>query len=199
MNDEKLLQYYLSLSDPEAGPWNLSPQNLYVEMMSRDFIQRNMEWFPGISVCNIGIGAGEWDDYLGYLCSGKGKVTSVDIDPDICSIFRYRQARLGHPNPSDVICENILSTRLQAGSFDVVTMIGSTMNEIGNYEQTLEACFNLLKSNGTFFYMDMVKYNDLKKFEDWARHNKVIVEQVEIFDRYANLSSFMLKARKQVE
>lgn len=54
MNDEKLLSYYLSLRDPEAGAWNLSPQNLYLEMMSRDFLKRNLELFDGIQICNIG-------------------------------------------------------------------------------------------------------------------------------------------------
>ena len=97
MNDEKLLSYHLSLRDPEAGAWNLSPQNLYLEMMSRDFLKRNLELFDGIQICNIGIGVGEWDDYLGYISKDFGRVTSVDIDQEICSIFEYRQKREGHP------------------------------------------------------------------------------------------------------
>lgn len=168
MNDEKLLSYYLSLRDPEAGAWNLSPQNLYLEMMSRDFLKRNLELFDGIQICNIGIGVGEWDDYLGYISKDFGRVTSVDIDQEICSIFEYRQKREGHPNPSRVVCEDILHTSLQPKSFHVVTIIGSTMHEIGNYPDTLEICFRLLKDNGFLFYMDLERFNAMDLFNNWV-------------------------------
>lgn len=197
MNDDQLLKYYISLRDPEAGPWNLSPQNLYLEMMSRDFALRNIELFTGIKICNIGIGTGEWDDYLGYISQGYGKVMSIDIDQDICAIMKYRQKRERHPNPSEVLCEDIRSTTLQGDSFHYVTLIGSTMNEIDQYEETLETCFRLLKDDGMLIYMDFEKYHTLDLFENWISVTDHELVTYERFDRYANVASYAVKARKR--
>lgn len=137
MNDEQLLEYYLNLKDPEAAGWNLSPNSLYLEYVTRDYLSMNFQFFEGIEVCNIGIGTGEWDDYLGYLLKDKGHITSIDIDPEICQTFSFRQKREGHPNPSIVVNENILDVKLD-GVFDLVTIIGSTMKETNHYDDVLE-------------------------------------------------------------
>lgn len=196
MNDKLLLDYYLSLRDPEAGLWNLSPQSVYLELETRDFMRRNCEMFDGMEVCNIGIGAGDWDDYLGYLLHGKGNLTSIDIDQEICSLFTYRQAREKHPNSSKVCCENILESSLPDGYFDLVTIIGSTVNEIGNYNDTLENCFRLLKNGGYLIYMDFQKYNVAETFEDWVTERGHWIEKVEDYERFKNVQAYMYKVRK---
>ncbi|MFD2117569.1 hypothetical protein ACFSTH_12890 [Paenibacillus yanchengensis] len=107
--DEKLFRYYLDLKSPEAGEWNSSPQCLYTEMVTRDYIRKSFAIFDGIKVCNVGIGAGDWDDYLGYWLKETGELTSIDIDSEICEMFEYRQQRERHPNPAKVICTNIFN------------------------------------------------------------------------------------------
>ncbi|WP_370636222.1 class I SAM-dependent methyltransferase [Cohnella sp. CFH 77786] len=89
-----------------------------------------------MSVCNIGIGTGDWDDFLGYELNGYGHLTSIDIDREICDLFQYRQLREGHNNPSEVVCCDFLSNSIDDKSFDLITIIGSTMNQIGNYGET---------------------------------------------------------------
>ncbi|WP_010275456.1 class I SAM-dependent methyltransferase [Paenibacillus senegalensis] len=196
MNDEKLLQFYLNLRSSEAGPWNLSPENLYIELEVRHHIRELIYLHSRLNVCNIGIGTGEWDDYLGYILTGRGNITSVDIDNHTCELFQYRQKIESHPNPSKVLCENILETSLNANSFDIVTIIGSTVREIGQYNRTLETCFKLLKPGGQFFYMDFEKNYPIDLFEQWAQNANHEIETVIRLSRYEVVESFITIARK---
>lgn len=119
-------------------------------------------------MCNVEIGVGGWDNYLCDLLDGYGQLTSVDIVPDICEFFAYRQSREGHPNPSNVICSDILSNELPPESFDVVTAIGSTAVETGNYEGCLEACWRLVRPGGHMMFMDF-NFTPMDRAEKWAK------------------------------
>ena len=72
---------------------------MYIEFWTRDFLVKRMEPFPGITVCNVGIGVGEWDNFLCDWLDGKGTLTSVDIDRDSCELFAHRQKREGGKGP----------------------------------------------------------------------------------------------------
>lgn len=196
MNKENLLQYYLNLREPEAYQWNLSPRSLYIEYITRDYFERKFTLFDGIKVCNVGIGVGEWDDYLGYLLHGNGSLTSVDINPDICSIFSYRQKIEGHPNPSQVICENIIETTLEENQFDIVTIIGSTLEESKQYENVLKSCFNLLKDNGYLMVMDFEKNKSFEDFKKVISQSDHLIIDKEAYETYESLSFYICKVRK---
>jgi ubiquinone/menaquinone biosynthesis C-methylase UbiE len=81
-------------------------------------------------------------------------------------VFKNRQKREGHPNPSLVVCENILETTLKEDQFDLVTIIGSTVKETEQYEKSIKKCFSLLNDNGHLMYMDFEKYHPSKGFEE---------------------------------
>ena len=151
MNDENLLRHYLEMNAPDAAGWNLSPENLYLEFRMRAAIKSYLVPFAGMAVLNVGIGVGEWDDFLGYWTKDFGSLTSVDIDKSICSLFRYRQLRERHTNPSTVICEDILKTELPRRSFDVVTVVGSTFEEVGETPALFGVCMELLRPGGHLF------------------------------------------------
>ena len=150
--EEQLLQYYLLLKTPipEGGAeWNLSPEYHYLFGFAvRDFLRRFYTPFQGIQVCNVGIGAGDWDDFLGYWLKNWGTLTSIDIVEWLCSLFAYRQKRERHPNPSRVVNDDILNTSLPHAAFDLVTIIGSTAKETGNPHGALDRCFDLVKLGG---------------------------------------------------
>lgn len=196
MNDVNLLQYYLNMREPEAYQWNLSAQSLYLELETRDFFARHFEAFEGIKACNIGVGVGEWDDYLGYRLHGFGKLTSVDIDPDICGLFGYRQAREGHPNPSTVVCGDFVTCDLPAGEFDLVTMIGSTLNEIGVIGGTFEKIGEILKPGGALMYVDFDQDDRKDNLLDLLPQWHMETEKVETYDRFSNIRFFIMKIRK---
>jgi len=196
MNDQKLLDFYLSMREPEAYQWNLSPRSLYLEFETRDFFARNFKVFDGINAINIGIGVGEWDDYLGYIMNGLGRLTSIDIDQDICNIFRYRQRREGHPNSSNIICEDFLTCKLPRMDYDLVTMIGSALQEIGAYREVFEKICYILKPNGYLMYMDFDKYNNKEKLQEILHELCMEVEEIEEYNRFSNTRFYCMKIRR---
>lgn len=195
--DEHLLKFYLDLHSSEAYEWNMSPDCLYVEYITRQYVRTSIGVFDGMKVCNIGIGVGEWDDYLGYMLNGKGNLTSVDIDSDICDMFRYRQLRERHPNPSNVICMDILDPVLPANEFDLVTVIGSTVKQTGQYQRTLQSCFDLLNPGGVLIYMDFVKNHMGDEFVQFVHDTPHQVLDISKYDVLPQLEFFIGQARKQ--
>ncbi len=173
-NDQRLFESYLDFGGPEAGPWNRSPRCLYIDYWTRNFIVENADLFSGIRVCNVGVGAGEWDSFLCDWLNGNGRLTSVDIGAGICRDFAYRQYREGHPNPSHVLCADILTDPLPAESFDVVTAIGSTADESADYDRFLTACWRMVRADGRMMYMDFYRHPP-ERVETWAASHDVTI------------------------
>lgn len=196
MNDQKLLEYYLNMREPEAYQWNMSPRSLYIEFETRDFFSRHFEVLAIMKACNIGIGVGEWDDYLGYSLKGYGQLTSIDIDQEICEVFGFRQQREGHTNPSIVICSDFLGCELPVMEYDLVTMIGSALNEIGVYRKTFEKISQIMKPNGQFLYMDFSKYHKKEELLSILDELNMKLERIENYDRYPSMSFYCMKIRK---
>src|SRR5690606_743746 len=156
-----------------------APRTLYLEYWTRQFITSRLVRMPGLRVCNVGIGTGDWDNFLCDLLIDAGSLTSIDIDREICELFRYRQQREGHPNPSTVVCADVMADSLPPASFDVVTVIGSTVSESGNYDRCLTSCMRLVRSAGFLMYMDFHR-TPATEFDEWALNRPVsIVERVE--------------------
>lgn len=70
MDDDKLHRYYLELNGPNSREQNSSPTCIHTLLASRDYVKKKFDVFDEIQVCNIGIGTGGWDDYLGYWLKG---------------------------------------------------------------------------------------------------------------------------------
>ena len=150
-SDAELFQHYLDLNGPDGtGAWNVSPECLYTQWATRDVLKAQFEARPGMAILNVGIGTGDWDDFLGYWAH-ESAVTSLDRDEAICALFAYRQQRERHPNPSRVVHADLLEADLARASFDLVTMIGSTLEEAGQFDRMLDACRALLKPEGRLF------------------------------------------------
>jgi hypothetical protein len=115
------------MREKEAYQWNLSPASLYLELETREFLTKHFNVFNGMKALNIGIGVGEWDDYIGYLLNDAGSLTSIDID--------------------SVICEDFLTCELPQDHYDLVTMIGSALQETGEYRKGLQKISEVLKPN----------------------------------------------------
>lgn len=194
--DGKLLQYYLELKSPEAGVWNTSPQCIHTELVTRDYMRRNFTLTKGIQVCNVGIGTGDWDDYLGYWLKDIGSLTSIEIDKEICGIFTYRQARERHPNPSQVICKSIFDSDLPKESFDIVTLIGSAINEIGEFQMCMDACFNLLKPGGNLMFMAHLKSSPSKMIMEYLKNRKYVLIKGERYEEFPEYPFYICKIKK---
>lgn len=194
--DEKLFRYYLELNGPEAGEWNKSPQCLHAEVVTREYVRKSFTIFNGMKVCNVGIGTGEWDDYLGYWLKGNGEVTSIDIDEEICEIFEYRQKKEGHPNPSTVLYKSVFDPDLPVESFDMVTLIGSAIQESGDFKKCLDSCFRLLKRDGYLMFMANLKYSPVQMMEEYIRDTSYRVEQKDEYEDFPEYPFYIYKVKK---
>lgn len=148
-----LLRTYSQMYAPEAGPWNLSVENKYLEYR---FAQVFRDHFPvkeGAELCNIGIGAGAWDRSLSYQLKG-GTLTSIDMDPLCCRQLREGLRFEENPNAVEVLCADAMTLDL-TGQCDIVTLVGSTVTESGLGLRLLERAMTFLKPGGRLFYQSI--------------------------------------------
>ena len=154
MDKDKILRIYGEQYDAEAGPWNLSLENKYLEYMFAKFFEENFQVEPDMNLCNIGIGAGYWDRYLSYKVP-EGTLTSIDINEEICSYFAECLKNEQNPNRIKIIHSDVMKAEGLEESFDIVTMVGSARLESGLFEQILTKAFRMLKKDGVMFYQSL--------------------------------------------
>lgn len=144
----------------------------------------------------MGIGTGDWDDYLGYWLRGNGDLISIDNNRGICELFEYRQKREGHPNPSNVMCKSIFDPDLPKGKFDIVTIIGSAINETGDFHKCLNSCFNLLKTGRHMMFMANLRRSPVEMLEQYISSTNYFIEHMELFEAFPEYPFFICKIRK---
>lgn len=105
---------------------------------------------------------------------------------------------LMHTNPSTVICNDILTCELPQEEYDLVTMIGSALHEIGAYTQTFEKISEIMRPGGYFMYMDFDKYHKKEELLALLPKINMEIEQVEEYKRYSSMSFYCMKIRRIV-
>lgn len=171
--DEELARFYKELDDPQAKRWNESPAQLFVDRLPRKyFSQYILPCLPKpiIRVCNLGIGIGHWDDFLGKELFGRGSLASVDFDKKICRVFSYRQKTENRPSPSLVICADIHRLLFANGIFDCITMIG-TSHEISQAESAWREALRILKRE-----RDILSFWTSASIKTFFTERKIFVE-----------------------
>ena len=148
-----LLQTYSQMYAPEAGPWNLSVENKYLEYRFRDFFEKHFDIPKDAQICNIGIGAGEWDIYLSYKLFG-GVLTSVDMLEVCCRQLEERIICEGNPNEVTVVCADAMTLDYKE-QFDILTMVGSTTIESGNSMALFTKVCGFIKDGGAIYYQSL--------------------------------------------
>lgn len=179
--DKALREFYRELEEPEIKAWNESPAQCFLEQLPRSYFKQ--EILPLLpkeaKVCNLGIGAGFWDDFLGRKIAGRGSLTSVDYDKKICRVFAYRQQVEKHPNASAVVCADILDLPFADEVFDCVTLIG-TSREIDRIEKAWRESLRILKPGGHLLILDLNEQGLLPKLESFFdSHKRAIANQYE--------------------
>ena len=164
MDKDFLLRVYGSGYDSEAGPWNLSVQNKYLEYMFAKFFEENFTVEKNMCICNIGIGAGYWDRYLSYKLKG-GYLTSIDIDELACRQLKECLVNEENPNDIRVINSDVMMIDDLDESFDIVTMVGSSRLESGLHKTILEKVFSFVKKGGVVYYQSLDRKETKEDFE----------------------------------
>jgi protein-L-isoaspartate O-methyltransferase len=149
-DDADLLKHYL-----ERGrePWNVSLEASWLDYELRAYVAARLPTKRPLRVCNVGIGVGLFDDWLGHHLGAV--ITSVDRDAEICRIFALRQRRELHPHPARVICGDVRDGVLAGLSFDAITVVGSTLDESGDRGETLRALGASLAPDGVLLVAEV--------------------------------------------
>lgn len=183
MDKDFLLKMYGECYGPEAGPWNLSLTNKYLEYMITKFFEENFEVDNRTQICNIGIGAGYWDRYLSYIIN-EGSLTSIDIDEVCCKQLSQGLENEQNPNSVRIICSDVMKVNGIDGKFDIVTMIGSSRLESGLYDEIISKAISLLKPNGRLYYQSLDKQESKAMFEQLCEKVGVTIEQYFSDEKY---------------
>jgi broad specificity phosphatase PhoE len=176
VDDAALLDFYAARG---AEPWNTSAACAGIEHRLRGWLE-GRDIAPA-DVCNLGIGEGSWDDYLGHRFA-VAAITSIDIDAGICDLLRARQRREGHPNPSTALCLDLLDAT-PVDRFDLVTAVGSTLDETGDAGAAITSAVVALRPGGWLYLaafapladpagaevIDRLEDRELGVFALWAR------------------------------
>jgi hypothetical protein len=125
-DDSRLLEHYIQRGHER---WNVSLAAAYLDYEMRRYVTERTPLRRPLRVCNVGIGVGLWDDWLGHFVGSA--ITSIDIDREICDVFALRQRRERHPYPARVVCGDVLAGALAGEEFDLITCVGSTLGESG--------------------------------------------------------------------
>jgi SAM-dependent methyltransferase len=152
----ELLHHYIARG---AEPWNVSTEAAWLDFQLRAWVGPRLPRRRPLRACNVGIGVGLWDDWLGHTLGAGAQLVSVDRDPDVCRVFELRQQLERHPHAARVVCADALYADL--GRFDVVTCVGSALAENGARRGALEAALaNALAPGGVLLIGDVMFAGD---------------------------------------
>jgi 2-polyprenyl-3-methyl-5-hydroxy-6-metoxy-1,4-benzoquinol methylase len=145
-------------TEHEARRFSLSPEALYVDCYTRVFLRERLDPASLATVCNVGIGQGLFDDWLGYWLADHATLTSVDIDGELVQRFRERQEREGHLKAAHAVHADLMQADL--GQFDLVTVVGSTIHETHAPALALRTSMAWVKPGGWLFATLLHGYAD---------------------------------------
>ena len=174
MSESELLAHYVERG---GEPWNVSLEAAWLEYELRAWVRPRLPTRWPARACNIGIGVGLWDDWLGHELGVS--ITSIDLDPQICRTFAARQRRERHPYPAHVICGDArdLSGEIDghlrdarqgrrlgscggtaggtAWAFDAITIVGSTLAETADRDAIERAARAALAPEGVLLVAEV--------------------------------------------
>ena len=134
-------------------------------------------------ICNIGIGPGYWDRYLSYHMNDECKLISIDIDSDITETFRLCLENEQNNRNIEIINKDLFDYS-PADKFDIITMIGSTVQEIGLYKETFNKVSSMLTERGEVFYSCVDRNETRENLLIGLNDTKLIVSDYQRLEKY---------------
>lgn len=86
----------------------------------------------------------------------KCHLVSIDIDPDITETFRLCLENEQNKRKIEIINKDIFKYKPTI-KFEIITMIGSTVQEIGFYKEIFHKAVSMSSDNGELFYSCVTK------------------------------------------
>lgn len=150
MTESELLAHYVERG---GEPWNVSLEAAWLDYELRAWVKPRLPQRWPMAVCNIGIGVGLFDDWLGHELGAS--IISIDRDPQICRTFAARQRRERHPYPAEVRCGDASAGVLGSSRFDAITIVGSTLAETGNRGELERVALTALAPGGSLLIAEV--------------------------------------------
>ncbi len=135
LQKEKLiLEYYGEVYNDECGKWNTSLTCKWIDYEETRIFEENFKIDDAKNILNIGIGPGVWDRYLSYKMSKDSQLTSIDIDTEITDTFKACLQNEGNKRNIEILNMNFFDYE-PIKKFDIITLVGSAVLEIGDYQK----------------------------------------------------------------
>jgi len=184
-NKEKdyILEYYGAFYNEECGKWNTSLKSKWYDYKINEYFEDQFKLKEAKNICNIGIGPGHWDRYLSYHMSDDCKLVSVDIDSDITETFRLCLENEQNKRNIEIVNNDIFKYNPTV-KFDIVTMIGSAVQEIGFYKETFKKATSMLSDKGELFYSCVTKEETKEELIDALARTGAIVTDYQRLEKY---------------
>jgi hypothetical protein len=94
------------------------------------------------------------------------------------------------------LCNSIFDLDLPAEKFDIITLIGSAVNETGDLKKCLDSCFGLLKRGGYLMFMANLKSTPMESLEQYIRDTNYHIVQKDQFEAFPQYPFFICKIKK---
>lgn len=178
-----ILEYYSEFNNEECGKWNTSLKSKWYDYKITEYFEENFALEKALTICNIGIGPGHWDRYLSYHMNVKCRLVSIDIDSDITETFRLCLENEQNNRNIEIINKDIFEYNPKE-KFDIITMIGSTVQEIGFYNEIFKKATSMLNDNGELYYSCVNKEETKEKLFDVLSDSEYIVTNYQKLEKY---------------
>ena len=184
-NKEKdyILEYYGEFYNEECGKWNTSLKSKWYDYKINEYFEEHFKLKEAKNICNIGIGPGHWDRYLSYHMSNDCKLVSVDIDPDITETFRLCLENEQNKRNIEIVNNDIFKYNPTI-KFDIITMIGSAVEEIGFYKEIFKKASSMLSDKGELFYSCVTKDENKEQLIDALAGTGAFVVDYQRLEKY---------------
>lgn len=179
-----ILEYYSEFNNEECGKWNTSLKSKWYDYKITEYFEEHFKLKDVKTICNIGIGPGHWDRYLSYHMNDECKLVSVDIDSDITETFRLCLENEQNNRNIEIINKDIFKYTPKE-KFDIVTMIGSTVQEIGYYKEIFKKATALLNDNGELYYSCVSKEETKKQLINALKDTGYIIADYQRLEKYS--------------
>lgn len=178
-----ILEYYGEFYNEECGKWNTSLKSKWYDYKINEYFEEHFKLKEAMTICNIGIGPGHWDRYLSYHMNDNCKLVSVDIDPDITETFRLCLENESNKRNIEIVNNDIFKYNPDT-KFDIVTMIGSAVQEIGFYKEIFKKATSMLNDKGELFYSCVTKEETKDQLIDALAGTGAVVADYQRLEKY---------------
>ena len=178
-----ILEYYSEFNNEECGRWNTSLKSKWYDYKITEYFEKYFNFRLAKSICNIGIGPGHWDRYLSYHMNDECKLISIDIDSDITETFRLCLENEQNNRNIEIINKDLFDYS-PVDKFDIITMIGSTVQEIGLYKETFNKVSSMLTERGEVFYSFVDRNETRENLLIGLKDTELIVSDYQRLEKY---------------